>query len=503
MSQHLKSILRVFEGFFDWFFKKSYFTTPGIYFFGSLLAFFIFTDSGNYLWLIFYFLLGYISFFLNNNNLVFKVFVIILWMLLIIFITSFYVGPQTRQQISLAELCGVVQSIDKNDVNLIFVNFDNKHFTRTVVIRNVDDRLLKLNPFEYICLKNLNYMTRSTGFFYAITFKDKYEIFVQENFISLAVNNIKIFLNKTMEKYYTSRSDILSAMLFGVRDQISPEDKKLFNQLGLGHVLVASGANILMILLLIKYIFEKGMISILKNKFIRNGFYLITITTYLLVVGLEGSLTRAFVFWIFFNLESIVGRKLHPLGKMSLVTLCMLFVSPSLVFSFSFILSITAVWALMIYSDLIQLLDLSEDSLLSNVISAVLVVGLIGVVSGYFFKSVNLTGVLSNIVFLPFIETIVVFGFALSIFIFFVELFDLTILEGIIFFLAKILLFMMDMLYELLVYFNNLLGKSFIIKTNLFNDNTIVLVMLVLFLFWFVINFLQYRKITKSMNLSK
>jgi ComEC/Rec2-related protein len=502
ISQNLKSKLQVFADFFDWCLKKSYFTTPGIYFFGSLLAFFIFTDSGNYLWLIFSFLLGYISFFLNDNP-VFKIFVIIVWILLIIFITSFYIGPQTRQHISLAELCGVVQNIDKNDINLIFVNFDNKHFTRTVVIRNVDTRLLKLHSFEYICFKNLDHVTRSTGFSYAISFQDKYETTSQENFISLAVYKIRSLINETMEKYYAGRSGILSAILFGVRDQISPEDKKLFNQLGLGHVLVASGANIVMVLLVIKYIFEKGLISILKNKFIRNGFYLITITTYLLVVGLEGSLTRAFVFWIFFNLESIVGRKLHPLGKMSLVALCMLFASPSLVFSFSFILSITAVWALMMYSDLIQLLDISEESLLSNLLSAVLVVGLTGVVSGYFFKSVNLTGVISNILFFPILEIIVVCGFTISIVMLFVEIFGLTMLEGIVFFLSKILLFMTDMLYELLVYFNNLLGKSFIIKTDLFNNNTIVFVLLGLLSAWFVINFLQYQKIRQSMNLSK
>lgn len=499
----MKSEVRVLIDFFDWFFRKSYFATPGIYFFGSLVAFFIFTDSGNYLWLILSFLYGYISFIFLNYNLGFKIFVIVVWILLISFISSFYIGPQAGQKIALTELCGVVQNIDKNDVNLIFVNFNDKNFTRNVVIRNVDDQLLKLHTFEYICLKNLDYVTRSTGFSYSINFKDQYKTIIQENSISLAVYNIRNFLNEAMKKYYFDRSSILSAMLFGVRDQISPEDKNLFNQLGLGHVLVASGANIVMVLLVIKYIFEKGLVSMIKNKLIFYGFYLITVTTYLLVVGLEGSLTRAFVFWIFLNLESMVGRRLHPLGKMSLVTLFMLFVSPALVFSFSFILSITAVWALMMYSDLIQLLDISEESLLSKVISAVLVVGLTGVVSGYFFKSVNLTGVISNILFLPVIELIVVSGFTISIFMFFVEIFGLNILEGIVFFMSQMVLLMLDILYELLVYFHDLLGTSFIMRTSLFNSTTMVFVMSSVLLLWFVINFLQYRKIKKSMNLSK
>lgn len=487
------SLTEYINDFFNWLLYKSYLSTPGIYFVVSLFLIFLFIDSDSFLFLLLSLLLCIFSIFIYKN-LKGSFALIFVWILFLLLSHIFFIGPVKVGDIQNTNICGVIQNIDQNDIKIVNADIDGRVFTRELVLRNVENDLLYVRSFQSICIVSNSEIKRSTGFSYAINYTTDMDYIVQNNDISDLIFHLRTELNTTMSDFFAEESGVLSAMLFGVKDGIEPDDKKLFYDLGLGHVLVASGANIITILLIIKFFFEK----LIQPKFGKNYFcfisYFLVVTTYLLVVGMEGSLTRAVIFWLFVNLEVFIGRKINPLGKVTLITLLMSIIFPFLIFSYSYILSIVAVAGLMIASDISDLKNLSENSISEQFISSLIVVSLTGFISGYFFKSINMTGVIANILFLPIIQIIVMSGFTISVLIFISEFLGLWFLFDFLHLLAQFPIIILQILYELMNLFRNFINKSLIFKTFIFNSANLFIVFSLIFMMWVVLWYLVYNK---------
>lgn len=494
IKSKIKFLTDNFCEFVDWLIRKSYLSTPGPYFFISLISFFGYIDSGE-IWFILISLVGILVSVLRIQKIQVKLVIFFLWLCLITFLSWFYIGPQSKQTINAEKVCGIIDNIDKNDIGLIASSVDGAQFTRVIKLLNVENELLNVKSFQFICISDFDFIKRSSGFNYSIYYSRKLKYELNDNIFSYGVDKARFFLNSSMKKYYGDYAGVLSAMLFGVRDGINKEDKKLFNELGLGHVLVASGANIISILLIIKYLFIRLIKNWIGNSYLYFWIYLPIVTLYLAIVGMEGSLTRAVIFWVFLNIESLFGRSLHPFGKICLVTLVMLLIFPSLAFSYSFVLSMSAVLGLMIASDVSALFEIPKDSIIEKLISSFFVVFITGFVSGYFFKSINLNGILTNLIFLPIIEIIVISGFVLSVIILIVQILHLqNFIELIMLVAAQLPIILLNILYELMFAFHEVFGRIFIFKTFFFNYFNLIFTILSIFIIWIWLWFLNYKK---------
>ncbi|MCS6936497.1 MAG: ComEC family competence protein [Candidatus Bipolaricaulota bacterium] len=135
-------------------------------------------------------------------------------------------------------------------------------------------------------------------------------------------------------------SGLLKALLFGERESLSREIERGFREAGVAHVLVASGANLAMIL---------GLLALSLWGFSLARLYLFAtpfVFMYLLIVGFEPSLVRATLMFYFLALGYvcaergwILRRWADPLQSLAAAAFVILLYDPEALFEASFQLS--------------------------------------------------------------------------------------------------------------------------------------------------------------------
>ncbi len=138
------------------------------------------------------------------------------------------------------------------------------------------------------------------------------------------------------------QSALLVGLLFGARESLPTEIEESFRDAGVMHVLVASGANLGMILALLALI-----VSWWGFHFTRLYFLAVPLVfVYLLIVGFEVSLLRATAMFFFLTVGFffaergwILKRWVDPLQSLATAALALLLVDPEALFEISFQLS--------------------------------------------------------------------------------------------------------------------------------------------------------------------
>lgn len=146
-------------------------------------------------------------------------------------------------------------------------------------------------------------------------------------------------------------SSLLKGLIFGERESLPKEIEQDFRDAGVMHVLVASGANLGMILALLAL-----MLSWRGFNFSRLYFLALPIVfIYLLVVGFEVSLVRATLMFLFLTLGFffaergwILKRWTDPLQGLAAAALAILLFDPEALFEVGFQLSFAATLAILV-----------------------------------------------------------------------------------------------------------------------------------------------------------
>lgn len=146
-------------------------------------------------------------------------------------------------------------------------------------------------------------------------------------------------------------SSLLKGLIFGERESLPEEIEQDFRDAGVMHVLVASGANLGMILALLAL-----MLSWRGFNFSRLYFLALPIVfIYLLVVGFEVSLVRATLMFLFLTVGFffaergwILKRWADPLQGLAAAALAILLFDPEALFEVGFQLSFAATLAILV-----------------------------------------------------------------------------------------------------------------------------------------------------------
>ncbi len=146
-----------------------------------------------------------------------------------------------------------------------------------------------------------------------------------------------------IERHLSSKqSALLKGLLFGERGSLPKEIEESFRDAGVMHVLVASGANLGMILALLALMLSWWSFSFTKLYFLAVPVVLI----YLLIVGFEVSLLRATMMFFFLTVGFffaergwMLKRWVDPLQSLATAALATLLFDPEALFEVSYQLS--------------------------------------------------------------------------------------------------------------------------------------------------------------------
>lgn len=146
-----------------------------------------------------------------------------------------------------------------------------------------------------------------------------------------------------IERYLSfEQSALLKGLLFGERESLPKEIEESFRDAGVMHVLVASGANLGMILALLALLVRWWGFSFTKLYFLAAP----VVIVYLLIVGFEVSLIRATVMFFFLTIGFffaergwILKRWADPLQSLATAALTILLFDPEALCDVSFQLS--------------------------------------------------------------------------------------------------------------------------------------------------------------------
>ncbi len=186
-----------------------------------------------------------------------------------------------------------------------------------------------------------------------------------------------------VEKFSSHASALILGMLLGERDELSKNEKDIFNRAGLSHILVVSGYNIS---LMITFIF---LILKFVSHRIRIGISLVIIFLFVLLVGYEASVVRAALMGSIIIFSKINLRPSSALNILFLVATCMLLINPYSIFDAGFHLSFIATFSLLIMPKMKRV----PEAVGVTVWVFLFVLPYIAYLSG----SVSLAGIVSNI----------------------------------------------------------------------------------------------------------
>jgi len=309
------------------------------------------------------------------------------------------------------DICGNISNIDNNKIKLFNVKINEMRSTRLVYLRTADIEN-KFSRYEYICTKTRNNITKYQRYDYIISINKESQYSIGNRLIADIIEDISVSVNETLDYYFNEDSGLVKALVFGIKNDLESEDKKMFRDVGVGHLLVASGANILIIMLVIKSVFSSFRRK--WNSLLMVFFELAAGAVYLLVVGLEGSLTRAFIFWLYLYIEQILARQVSFPIKMMYCIVLILLIFPENIFSISFYLSIAAVIGIRLSDDISRMLGIQSEFLRTFVVN-ISIVTCVSVVTSYYFAQINLVGIISNILVVHLVEILVAVAFVVSL----------------------------------------------------------------------------------------
>lgn len=315
--------------------------------------------------------------------------------------------PVRDLNISVSEVSGIIKEISLGKVELLFPHINGRLATQRVQISSKLITSKSANHFkkyDHIAIKgNLSISSiKNIGLY--IKESGEFSIKTSTNFFAYISDKVSQNIKSTSQKYFKDQSGRIEGVVFGITDSLESDDKKLFQDLGISHVLVASGANILFILNVITFL----TLKLPANS--RKGVQFLIIFLYILVVGIEGSIMRAFFFFIVMQTGNIIGREVTLHQKVLLAVFFTTLIFPQFIKGLSFQLSLAATLALALGSDLAKFLKV-KNNFLSLFVTNIIIVLITGLISAYAFKNINLSGLISNILVLPVIEFCVIYGF--------------------------------------------------------------------------------------------
>lgn len=461
--------------------KGLYLNSSISHFLFANICYFLFNYSQSGIWLVFtsiFLCVTYIK--IKNRNHLFVILTLLLFSIL--FFIQVLPNNQSIYKNKYTFLEGYIKEYDSGKIEVIQARLNGKLLLKPLSIDpgRIEFGYAKDIELSFLQIKGLLTLEKYKTNEFIIHLNKDATLKIEKNVFSNASSTIKDSIGIISDKYFKENSGLAKAMIFGIRDDISKDDNKLFRDIGLSHVLVASGANIIIIVSILEFIISK--IRFIRSKVL---FEFIVLFLYLGVVGIDGSIVRALLFFFVDVLSKYIGREIDYMQKLQITFFIIMIIFPSLVTGLSFILSMLACIAIKFSSDIMSSYNI-KNKFFQNILQNFIIVLVVNILIAYYFHSLNLNGFISNILLLFFVEIIVIYGFSFAI----AALILSPLLDRIFIYISIPLNFLFSVFIKVTEYLQDQIQDRFVFHYYISTEHIIYMYILILFIWWLI----SYKK---------
>lgn len=227
---------------------------------------------------------------------------------------------------------------------------------------------------------------------------------------SLRQHLIEQVLNTSLSQ---SCQDLLIALLIGDDRQIDPSIREKFSMAGIAHILALSGLHVGLIASLIWLLFFP--LDYLRLKKLRLVITLVVLIGFAWLTGMSPSVVRATIMIGFTLIAIVLYRKSLALNAMCVSALLTLCIWPTALYQAGFQLSYITVAAIVglhgkVLPEVVDHKHRVRNRLWSLISTSIIAMAATIILSAYYFNSVSLLSVLSNVLILPVMPAVMVLG---------------------------------------------------------------------------------------------
>ena len=272
-----------------------------------------------------------------------------------------------------------------------------------------------LNPNQFDYAKYL----KNQNVFHEIKIKETNTIFVSKdtNFYYY-INLIKSKLLKSyaLQSFKADNYNLLMALLFGEKTELSKEISSNYKQAGIMHILAISGLHIALIYGIILWL-TKPLLRLKKGKLYIFFISLSVLWFYAILAGFSASIVRAAVMFSVVALAKIVNRQSNIFNSLAVSALLLLVFNPNYLFDVGFQLSFAAVLSIVIFQPFVRKYSYAKNKIILKtkellLISLVAQLGVLPLIL-YYFGQFPLLFLLANLIAIPLSSLILILGLAL------------------------------------------------------------------------------------------
>ncbi|MDP2924192.1 MAG: ComEC/Rec2 family competence protein [Candidatus Omnitrophota bacterium] len=227
----------------------------------------------------------------------------------------------------------------------------------------------------------------------------------------VSYNLINIFKSNLTDESYR----FLSSVSLGRRELLEKEEKDIFRDAGISHLLAISGSNISLVAVVLFFILKLFSVRFRPRLFVSFIFLFI----YTIIAGANPPVLRATIMYLVFALGYFAKRKVNPYNSLGLAGLVCLLINPSWLFDVGFQLSFLSIFALIVgfkafavQPSKIVFINYLKYLFLSSFFVTLFITPLVS----YYFGRIYILSIFNNIILIPFFSLILVINFLLIVF---------------------------------------------------------------------------------------
>lgn len=223
--------------------------------------------------------------------------------------------------------------------------------------------------------------------------------------ILIKIDRFRANLLASIKKNFAfPENSLVAGIVLGEKDSLTNQSRSIFEKTGTSHILVASGANVMILGWIIN-----GLLGALDKRLARIV-TILTLLIFIIVSGADASIIRASLFYLLLMLAQILGRPVHLPTILIFIAALMAIVNPWIVlYDISFQLSFAAIVGLSVFSNwlstLIKIWPINEW--LAPTLAAQLTT--LPIIT-YYFGKISLIAPLVNFLIAPLVPIIMIGG---------------------------------------------------------------------------------------------
>lgn len=360
----------------------------------------------------------------------------------------------------------IIFYVPKKAKKIIEVGNKIKAFETPILLQN------SFNPHQFDYSKYL----QNQNIFHELKLKDtdKLEVSEDANFYHY-INLMKSKLLKSYQvnSFKSDNYNLLMALLFGEKTELSKELSNNYTQAGIIHILAISGLHIALIYGIVLWL-TKPLQRVKRGKVYIFLISLSVLWFYAILAGFSASIVRAAVMFSIIAFAKILNRTSNIYNSLALSAMVLLLYNPNYLFDVGFQLSFAAVLSIVIFQPFVRKYSYSKYYILRETKSLLLIslVAQIGVLplTLYYFGQFPLLFLVANLIAIPLSSIILVLGLLLIPFNFL---------------LPKVAVYLSAFVNVLIDWMNNFTAwivqfETFIIKNIAFHEVLVVLLYVII-----------------------